>query len=190
MENAKTVFLFGRPGSGKGTQAKLLAEKKGWSIFSTGERFKAMRDEATPIAARVRASYDAGKLVPDWFASYLFEDAMLNLAPEAGVICEGFPRSVPQAELADGVLSWLERPYIVIHLDVPEDDALSRMIERAKVEHRPDSDDEEKIRARFATYRAQTEPVLEYFRGQGKLIEVDGTPSVDAIHTDLLARLS
>lgn len=188
--HAKTVFLFGRPGSGKGTQAKLLAEKFGWSIFSTGDRFKAMRDEETAIGARVRAAYDAGKLIPDWFPSYLFEEAMITLAPEAGVICEGFPRSVPQAELAQSVLSWLGRPYVVIHLDVPEEDALARMIERAKVEHRPDSDDEGKVRARFATYREQTEPVLEYFRTQGTLVEVDGTPSVEDIHADLVKRLS
>ncbi|HVW71838.1 MAG TPA: nucleoside monophosphate kinase [Candidatus Paceibacterota bacterium] len=190
MENAKTVFLFGRPGSGKGTQAKLLAEKFGWSIFSTGDRFKALRDEQGPLGDRIRALYDAGKLAPDWFASYLFEDTMLNLAPDAGVICEGYPRSLPQAQLCHSVLSWLERPYIVIHLAVPEEDTLNRMIERAKSEHRPDSDSEEKIRARFATYTEQTEPVLDYFRTQGTLVEVDGTPTIEAIHADLVQKFS
>jgi adenylate kinase len=190
MSDTKTIFLFGRPGSGKGTQAKLLAEKFGWSIFSTGEKFKAMREEDTPIARRVKEAYDIGKLTPDWFAAYLFEDAMFALTPTDGVICEGFPRSIPQAELAHDLLTWLERPYEVIHLAVPEADVMTRMIERAKSEHRPDSDSEEKIRARFATYNTQTEPVLQFFREKGTLVEVDGTPTIEAIHADLVARLS
>jgi adenylate kinase len=187
--NAKTVFLFGRPGSGKGTQAKLLAEKAGWSVFSTGDKFKEMRDASGAIADRVREAYDAGKLIPDWFASYLFEETVLNLGPGSGVVCEGFPRSLPQAQLAHDVLSWLSRSYVVMHLAVPEEDALARMLERAKVEHRPDSDDEAKIRARFDTYRTQTEPVLAFFKEKGMLVEVDGTPDVPTIHKDILSRL-
>lgn len=190
MSDVKTIFLFGRPGSGKGTQAKLLADKFGWSIFSTGEKFKVMREEDTAIGQRVKEAYDSGKLTPDWLASYMFEDALFALSPESGVICEGFPRSVPQAELAHELLTWLERPYQVIHLAVPESDVMQRMIERAKSEHRPDSDSEGKVRARFATYTAQTEPVLAFFREKGTLVEVDGTPTIEAIHEDLVKRLS
>lgn len=190
MESANTVFLFGRPGSGKGTQAKLLADAQGWSVFSTGDQFKAMRDGEGPLSERVRAAYDAGKLTPDWFASYLFEGALLNLEPTAGVVCEGFPRTLPQAELAHDVLTWLKRSYTVLHLAVSEDEALHRMIERAKEEHRPDSDDESKVRARFDTYRTQTEPVLEFFKTQGKLVEINGEQARESILEDILKAVS
>jgi len=187
---AKTIFLFGRPGSGKGTQAKLLADKLGWSVFSTGDKFKALRDEASAIGGRVRETYDAGGLIPDWFPSYLFEETMLGLSHGDGVVCEGFPRTVGQAELTNQVLTWLSRPYAVLHLDVKEEEALNRMLERAKSEDRPDSNDEAKIRARFDTYRAQTEPVLDFFRTNGKLIEINGEQSREAILEDILKAIA
>lgn len=192
MENTKvqTLFLFGRPGSGKGTQAKLLAEKLGWSVFSTGTKFKEIRDGNGALSERVREAYDAGKLGPDWFASYLFEETVLNLAPSAGVVCEGFPRTLPQAELAHDVLAWLNRPYRVLNLEVPEEEALRRQVERAKSEHRPDSDDESKVRARFLTYRTQTEPILAFFKEKNVLTDLDGTPDIESIHKDILARLA
>ncbi len=190
MNETKTIFLFGRPGSGKGTQAKLLAEKRGWKNFSTGEVFRKIREEVSPIGERVRETYDAGGLIPDWFPSYLFEEAMLGMGQSEGVVCEGFPRTVAQAELADSVLSWMNRPYAVLHLSVGEEEALNRMLERAKEEHRPDSDDEAKVRARFDTYRTQTEPVLDFFRKHGKLIEVNGEQSREAIHEDILKVLA
>ncbi|MBU6323583.1 MAG: nucleoside monophosphate kinase [Patescibacteria group bacterium] len=187
MEGAtiKTVFLFGRPGSGKGTQAKLLAEGLGWGVFSTGDKFKELRDGGGRMGERVRAAYDAGKLVPDWFPSYLYEDALLALAPEDGVVCEGFPRTVGQAELAHDVLAWLERPYRVLHLAVSEEESLRRMLERAKTEDRPDSNDEAKIRARFETYAKQTEPVLDFFRTKGVLTDVNGEQTREAILADI-----
>lgn len=185
----KTVFLFGRPGSGKGTQAKLLAEKLGWEVFSTGDKFKAIRDTAGPFGERVKAVYDAGKLIPDWFASYLYEDALLNIDPAKGLVCEGFPRTRPQAELAHDVLSWLERPYKVLELTVSEDEALRRQVERGTLEHRPDSDSVEKIHARFETYRTLTEPTLEFFKEKGMLVEINGEQTREAILEDIIAVL-
>lgn len=189
MEGAtlKTVFLFGRPGSGKGTQAKLLAEKLGWEVFSTGDRFKSIRDSEGPFGERVRAAYDAGKLSPDWLASYFYEEAMLNLSSEKGIVCEGFPRTRPQAELAHDVLSWLERPYVVLELTVSEDEALRRQIDRGTTEHRPDSDSEEKIRARFATYRSLTEPTLAFFKEKGTLVEINGEQTREEILEAIIA---
>jgi adenylate kinase len=186
---AKTIFLFGRPGSGKGTQAKLLANTLGWSVFSTGDKFKQIRDEDSAIGKRVREAYDAGALIPDWFPAYLFEATMLGLNQEQGVVCEGFPRTLTQAELTDEILTWLARPYAVLHLAVGEEEALARMLKRAEVEHRPDSDDEAKVRARFDTYRTQTEPVLDFFKKKGVLIEIDGEQTPEKIAEDIRAVL-
>jgi adenylate kinase len=180
-DSLNTVFFIGRPGCGKGTQTQLLAARTGWKTFSTGNRFKQLRDEDSALGARIRADFDKGLLSPDWFAEFLFSEAMLGVEEGAGIICEGFPRSLPQAEFAEKVLSWLERPYKVIHLVVTDEEAIRRQMSRAQTEHRPDSDDEEKIRARLETYRAQTEPALAHFKTQGTLIELDGSQSREDI---------
>jgi len=184
-----TVFFIGRPGCGKGTQTSLLAQRTGWKTFSTGNSFKALRDEESPLGARVRADFDKGQLSPDWFAEYLFADALLAVALEDGLISEGFPRSLPQAQYAQKLLTWLGRPYQVIHLLVTDEEAVRRQLSRAQVEHRPDSDDEAKIRIRLDTYRTQTEPALEYFKEQGSLIEIDGTKTREEIAADVARTL-
>ena len=180
-DSLHTVFFIGRPGCGKGTQTQLLADRTGWKTFSTGNRFKELRDEASTLGARIRVDFDKGQLSPDWFAEYLFSQAMLGIRDEDGIVCEGFPRSLPQAQFAENVLSWLERPYKVIHLVVTDEEAIRRQMSRAQVEHRPDSDDEAKIRVRLDTYRTQTEPALAYFREKGTLVEIDGSKSREEI---------
>lgn len=176
---------MGLPGSGKGTQAKKLAERLGWTHFSTGDRFKELREEASPIGARVKESYDAGKYAPDWFATYLFEDTVLNLTKEQGVVCDGYPRTLPQAEIFDDTFSWVDRPYVALYLAVREEEALRRQIERAKVENRTDSATPEQVKVRFEQYQANTEPLLNYFREKGLLIEINGENTPDEVAADI-----
>lgn len=181
---------MGLPGSGKGTQAKLMAERNGWRHFSTGDKFKALRDGDGALSERVKEAYDSGKLLPDWFATYLFEEEVLNLDSDLGIIFDGYPRSVAQAEIFHDTMTWLNRPYKVVNLAVSQDEALRRQISRATVEHRPDSENEDKIRARFETYIANTAPVLEYFKAKDNLMEIDGTLSVEEISADITAKLA
>ncbi|MEJ0053855.1 MAG: nucleoside monophosphate kinase [bacterium] len=183
------VLFVGRPGSGKGTQAHMLAARLGWPLFSSGNHFKDLILKATPLGERIRDDYNRGKLSPDWIADYFFEEAILSLLPGQGLVSEGFPRSLPQAELADEVLAWLGRPYKVIHLAVSEDSALTRQLGRAKTEHRPDSDADEKIRGRFDVYRTHTEPVLDFFRTRGALIDIDGEKAPEQIASDIARAL-
>lgn len=175
------ALLIGRPGSGKGTQALRLTHTFGWEHFSTGNRFKDLRDSDTVLGSLVREAYDSGRLLPDWFATYLFEDFMLALPAEGGAVCEGYPRTVSQAETYHDIMTWLGRTYVVVHLMVPEEETVRRMMSRALVEDRPDSSTEEKMRARLAVYEAQTAPVLEFFRQKGVLTEIDGTGTPDEV---------
>jgi adenylate kinase len=181
-----TVIFIGRPGCGKGTQTAILAEHLGWNTFSTGNSFKKLRDEESMLGNRIRESFDKGKLMPDWFASYLFEEAFLTLSAQTGMVCEGFPRSLPQAELADDLLHWLSRPYKAIHLAISDEEAVRRQLDRSKTEDRPDSNDEAKIRNRLAVYRDQTEPALVFFKEHGTLIEINGEQSREAIADEVL----
>lgn len=169
-----TVLIIGRPGSGKGTQAKLLSEKLGWVRLSTGDRIKEIRDGFEPFSPRVREMYDKGTLLPDWFADYLLESSLLDLDSHVGVVAEGFGRTKSQAEHFAEIIEWLGRKLIVLNLEVSEDEALRRMLSRAKTEDRPDSNAEDKIRDRFRAFDASTGPALEYFREKGFVVDIDG----------------
>jgi len=186
QSKSNIVLLIGRPGSGKGTQAKLLGEKLGWLVLSSGDRFKGFRDGTGPLSARVREAYDKGEFMPDWFADYLLESGILELDPAQGVVMEGFARTRTQAEHLVEIMGWLHRTLTVVHLEVSEDRAKARMLERAQTMHRPDSDDALKIDIRFEEYRRNTEPSLDYLREQGLVTDVNGEQSPDAIAEQIL----
>src|SRR5262245_50192584 len=97
-ENTNIILLLGRPGSGKGTQAKILSEKLGWIHLSSGDRIRAIRNGDSALGKRIREVFDSGGLLPDWFADYVLENGILELPAHVGVICEGFGRTKTQAE--------------------------------------------------------------------------------------------
>jgi len=158
--------------------------------FSTGEQLKLLRDEDSVLGRRTRELYDAGQLSPDWFATYLYEKAILNLGHEGGIICEGYPRSLTQAAMFDEITTWLERPYIVIDLTVSDEEVTRRMLSRSTTEFRPDSATEEQIKARLATYHEHTAPVLAFFKERGKLHEVDGMATPEEVAAAIKALLA
>ena len=176
MDNTeiKTVIITGRPGSGKGPQGKRLAESRGWMHFSTGEQFRMLREEDSVLGHQVRAIYDTGKLLPDWFATHLFEKAILNMGQHGGIVCEGYPRSLTQSATFDEITTWLNRTYVVIDLEVSDEEVTKRMLKRSTEESRPDSTTEEQIKTRLVTYHEHTAPVLAYFTEKGMLQVVDG----------------
>lgn len=186
----RSVLLTGRPGSGKGTQATLLAQKYGWTHFSTGELFKELRGGEGELAERVRTEFDAGRLLPDWFASYLFEHEMLKLSPDMGVVFDGYPRSRAQAEIFDSVMSWLGRPYVAIDLAVSDEEVTKRMLSRAEIEHRPDSGTVEQIQARLRVYDEHTAPVLSYLEEKGALRSIDGSQTPEEVEAAIASILS
>lgn len=192
MDNTdiKTVIITGRPGSGKGTQGKLLAEERGWMHFSTGEQFRMLREEDSVLGKQVRDIYDSGKLLPDWFATHLFEKAILNLGNNGGIVCEGYPRSLTQSATFDEITEWLARPYIVIDLEVSDEEVTKRMLKRAGEESRPDSTTEEQIATRLATYHEHTAPVLAYFKEKGMLKVIDGMGTPDEVKVSIVEALT
>lgn len=181
VEHTNIVLLIGRPGSGKGTQAKLLAQKLGWIRLSSGDLIKDIRDGNEPFSPRVREMYDKGRLLPDWFADYLLESNLLELDSHVGIICEGFGRTESQARHLCDIIDWMGRDLKVINLEVSEDEVRRRMMERAKTEDRPDSNAEHKITDRLDLFTKETIPALEYFRACGRVVDVDGAQTPDEV---------
>jgi adenylate kinase len=179
------VLIIGRPGAGKGTQAKLLAKRLRWIRISSGDRIKEIRDGNEPFSERVREMYDKGTLLPDWLADYLLESALLELEPHVGIVAEGFARTENQARHFYEIVTWLGRKLLVLYLDVSEEEARRRMMERAKTQDRPDSDEEGKITERFSKFKEQTEPGLEFFRELGLVIEINGEETPEAIAEEI-----
>jgi adenylate kinase len=184
-----TVLLIGRPGSGKGTQAELLTKKLGWEILSSGAIFRELRTKEGPLGDKVRSVYDEGILFPYWFPNYLFQNAVLNDDAHKGLIAEGFCRSRREAEVFDEVLTWLGRRYVVFNLAVSDEEAIHRQSHRNKTDARADSDTHEKIQIRLNEYRDITEPVINFFKEKGNLVEIDGEQSPDEIAAELYAKL-
>ncbi len=184
-----TVLLIGRPGSGKGTQAKILSKELGWIRLSSGDLIKEIRDGSEPFSARVREMYDKGTLLPDWFADYLLEAGLLELDTHVGVICEGFGRTHSQAVHLSEIVAWLGRKLVVVNLEVSEAEVLRRMMERAKTEDRPDSNAVDKIQERLGKFTAETAPALEYFRELGLVIDIDGELSPEDVAKEISSKL-
>lgn len=182
-----TILMMGKTGSGKGTQSELLAKKLGYQIFSTGEEFRKLRKQEGFLGDQVRAVYDQGLLMPHWFASYFFESAFLKLNPDQGIMCEGIGRKEPEARLFHDVAEWLKRDYIVFELIVSDDEVVCRM----KARDRGDGlNDEEKIKVRLREYREFTEPAINFFKSQGRVISIDGMPTPDKIHENIVIKLN
>lgn len=184
-----TIVFMGRPGSGKETQANLLSEKTGFTVFSTGKKFRELRDRTDMLGTHVKQAYDTAKLLPVWFAEYLFEDALFKLTPEDGIIFEGTGRALDEAALFHEVTTWLGRPYVVVNLDLNEEEARHRQTVRARIQSRTDSNTEAKITTRFDEYNAHTAKALDFFRQKGVVIDVPAEGSIDSIHHDIVTKL-
>jgi adenylate kinase family enzyme len=182
----KTVLYLGHTGSGKGVQSKLLSEKTGFEVFSTGGRYRELRVGESDLAVRIREQYDKGLLMPPWFSTFLFEEAFLHRPLSEGLICEGIGRTVFEAQQFHEVMEWLRRPYVVFCLSISEEESVRRQMLRAKAEHRPESDSEEKLRVRFAEYDKHTGPAIELLRSKGNVVDLNGERTVEIIHDEVL----
>jgi len=178
---ATRLLLLGPPGAGKGTQARLLAERLEVPRISTGDMLRAAVAAGSLVGRRARAYMERGELVPDELVIGVAEERLAQPDAEKGFILDGFPRTRPQAVALDALLGRLGTPLErCVSLVVDEDELVARLVRRAKIEGRAD-DNAETVRTRMRVYREQTEPLVRYYQERGSLREVDGMGTVEEI---------
>ena len=184
------VIPFGPPGSGKGTQSKLLAESTGMVHVSTGEILRAEIAAGTALGKEAAPVVGAGHLVSDDLMIRIIESRLQQPDTRAGVILDGFPRTVVQAEQLDNMLTRIrERIAGIICFDVPATELESRINVRAGTEHRAD-DGKGLLEERLRVYETQTAPILDYYRSKGSAIRtINGVGSVQEVASRLRGAL-
>ncbi|KKS92657.1 MAG: Adenylate kinase [Candidatus Collierbacteria bacterium GW2011_GWB1_44_6] len=181
------LIILGPQGSGKGTQAKLIAEKFGMIHVSSGDLLREAAKQDTDKGRLLADLLTTGQLIP--FDTVLEVTEPVLLSAKNGFILDGTPRDLMQAEYLDWYLG--ERNIKidkVIFLNIPRDISLARLASRAKIENRTD-DTPEGIHARLDIFDNETLPVIDYFRKQGKVVDIDGTPEPQIIFADIVNKL-
>jgi adenylate kinase len=181
------TIIFGPPGSGKGTQAAIISERFQLPHISTGE---ILRDEVaagSELGREVAPIMQGGELIPDDMMVRVIEHRIAQPDAGPGVLLDGFPRTVPQAEALDGMLERTGREIgVVLFFDVPESELSKRIAHRAEIDHRADDTPEAFIH-RMREYDAKTAPVLDYYQGRGTRIEfVNGNAPIDVVTDSIL----
>ncbi len=208
----KIIVLIGAPGAGKGTQARLLQERKGIPQISTGDMFREMKTLDTPLAREVQAIMATGKLVSDDVTYRIVKDRTSRSDINGTYVLDGYPRTDVQAKQLEELAGEQGREIKAIEVDVPKDELLRRLTGRrtcpvcgeiyniyskppktdnvcdfhpdVQLSHRSD-DNEDSVQTRLETYEKSTAPLLEYYGGSGRLRKVDGTGDVEEIYKQI-----
>ncbi len=210
------IIMLGAPGAGKGTQAKRIAEKYSIPHISTGDIFRANIDGGTELGKKAKTYMDKGELVPDALVVDLVIDRVKEADCANGYVLDGFPRTIPQAEALTNALKTLgDAVDFAINVEVPDENIINRMSGRraclscgatyhilfnpTKVDGvcdscgektvQRDDDKPETVKNRLGVYHTQTQPLIDYYRNQGVLREVDGTQDMDKVFGDITAIL-
>lgn len=180
------IILFGPPGAGKGTQSAKLIEKYSLTHISTGDLFRKHLKEGTPLGKLAQEYMSKGNLVPDQVVIDMVDDKISSSGKISGIIFDGFPRTIPQAEALDQLLAKKDNPIkVLVELVVPEEELKKRLAERAVKENRPDDAKPEVIENRIAVYKAETVVVADYYKKHGKYASVVGVGEIDIIFDNI-----
>ena len=184
------IVIFDAPGSGKGTQSERIVEKYGINHISTGDVLRAEIKNGTELGKTAKGYIDQGQLIPDELMVDILANVFDSFKDSKGVIFDGFPRTIPQAEALKVMLKERGQDIsVMIDLDVPEDELMTRLIKRGKDSGRAD-DNEETIKKRLVVYNTQTAPLKDFYKGEGKYQHINGLGSMEAIFEDICKAVS
>ncbi len=186
MDNTLNLVLFGAPGSGKGTQSAKLIDEYGLYHISTGEVLRDHIRRGTELGKIADSYISKGQLIPDDLMIRILDDVLdKEAADKKGVVFDGFPRTIPQAEALKELLKKRGTDlHAVIGLEVPEEELIERMLNRGKETGRAD-DNPETIKSRLKVYHDQTHPLRDYYTNEGKYVPIKGSGIVDEIFRDI-----
>ena len=207
------IIMLGAPGAGKGTQAKMIAEKFNIPHISTGDIFRANIKNGTELGKKAKEFMDKGQLVPDELTVEILLDRVANEDCKNGYVLDGFPRTIPQADVLDKELTKLgDKVDFAINVDVPDENIVRRMSGRRAclkcgatyhIEHIPpkqegicdkcgselvqrDDDKPETVQNRLSVYHEQTQPLIDYYNKKNILKSVDGTKDMQEVFSDIV----
>jgi len=179
----KLVFL-GPPGAGKGTQARLVAEKINVPHISTGDIFRENMKNKTKLGIEAKKIVDQGELVPDEITNAMIQERLNKDDCANGYILDGYPRTVPQAYFLERIQEINKAVYFSLEDDV----AVQRLLDRGKNSGRAD-DNQEVIENRLEVYKEQTQPLIDFYKKKNLLLEIDASPSIEKIFDDVKIKL-
>lgn len=185
------IIIFGAPGSGKGTQSERLIANYGMGHISTGDVLRSHIANATELGKIAEQYISKGQLIPDELMVEVLGDTLKNNPEllEKGVIFDGFPRTIPQAEALNGLLKGFNTEiHAVVGLEVDENELINRMIERGKTSGRSD-DNLETIKSRLNVYHNQTSPLRDYYVEKGIYLAINGNGTIDEIFASIVKSL-
>ena len=175
------LIIFGAPGSGKGTQSERLVERYGLHHISTGELLRSHIAQGTPLGKVADGFISHGNLIPDELMLDILAEELDSHSDAAGVIFDGFPRTIPQAEALRGLLAGRgSKVHAVVGLEVPEDELMTRLVKRGAESGRSD-DNPETIAKRLEVYHRQTQPLKQFYTEETTFHPINGIGSVDDI---------
>ena len=179
------IVIFGAPGSGKGTQSERIVEKYGINHISTGDVLRAEIKNGTELGKTAKGYIDQGQLIPDELMIDILASVFDSFKDSKGVIFDGFPRTIAQAEALKKMLAERGQDVsVMLDLDVPEDELMVRLIKRGKDSGRAD-DNEETIKKRLHVYHSQTAPLIDWYKNEKKYQHINVLGTMDGIFADI-----
>ena len=179
------IVIFGAPGSGKGTQSEKIVEKYGINHISTGDVLRAEIKNGTELGQTAKGFIDQGQLLPDELIIDILAKTLDSFQESKGVIFDGFPRTIAQAEALKKMLAERNQGVsIMLDLDVPEDELMKRLILRGQQSGRAD-DNEETIKKRLTVYHSQTAPLIDWYKNEGLYQHINGLGDLATITAEI-----
>ena len=179
------IVIFGAPGSGKGTQSERIVEKYGINHISTGDVLRAEIKNGTELGKTAKGYIDQGQLIPDELMIDILASVFDSFEDSKGVIFDGFPRTIAQAEALKKMLAERGQDVsVMVDLDVPEEELMVRLIKRGKDSGRAD-DNEETIKKRLHVYHSQTAPLIDWYKNEEKYQQINGQGTMEGIFAEI-----
>jgi len=179
------IVIFGAPGSGKGTQSERIVEKYGINHISTGDVLRAEIKNGTELGKTAKGYIDQGQLIPDELMIDILGSVFDSFKDSKGVIFDGFPRTIAQAEALKKMLAERGQDVsVMVDLDVPEEELMVRLIKRGKDSGRAD-DNEETIKKRLHVYYSQTAPLIDWYKNEKKYQHINGLGTMEGIFAEI-----